>query len=233
MNFQAQGETAVASTIWYEDRDGVSSPRPHDLLWLDNHDAGLAPMPAWANSEWPVVVRRDGSRPGLIAIGVRGPHRYQRHASYASPLRVRRRLAPEALANARVWERDDAALTQTARIALRELAPLLDATSWYWGVTGGAGFALACGAAVLSSSSDLDLLLRVPKATAREYFVMLTEAFAAAPIRIDVQIDTGRGGFALTEWMRGDGEVLLKTDHGPHLVRDPWAEHLGDRYPSP
>jgi phosphoribosyl-dephospho-CoA transferase len=36
-----------------------------------------------------------------------------------------------------------------------------------------------------------------------------------------VQVDTGTGGFALAEYVRGGG-VLLKTDAGPRFVADPW-----------
>ena len=44
---------------------------------------------------------------------------------------------------------------------------------------------------------------------------------AKAPCRLDIQVDTGAGGFALAEYVRG-GRVMLKTAHGPVLVADPW-----------
>ena len=39
---------------------------------------------------------------------------------------------------------------------------------------------------------------------------------------LDIQIDTGTGGFALNEWLAGRRQVLLKTAGGPLLVEDPW-----------
>jgi phosphoribosyl-dephospho-CoA transferase len=50
----------------------------------------------------------------------------------------------------------------------------------------------------------------------------LAELQDGQPCRIDIQVDTGAGGFALAEYVRG-GRVLLKTDAGPRLVADPWG----------
>ena len=55
---------------------------------------------------------------------------------------------------------------------------------------------------------------------ARALFTLLQ----AAPARIDMQVDTGHGGFALAEWAGQADRVLLKTASGPLLVADPWAE---------
>jgi phosphoribosyl-dephospho-CoA transferase len=38
-----------------------------------------------------------------------------------------------------------------------------------------------------------------------------------------VQAETSVGAFALQEWMRTGGPVLLKTNCGPVLVDDPWS----------
>jgi phosphoribosyl-dephospho-CoA transferase len=42
--------------------------------------------------------------------------------------------------------------------------------------------------------------------------------------RVDLQIDTGHGGFALRDWLASPHQTLLKTDHGPRLVADPWSD---------
>ena len=105
---------------------------------------------------------------------------------------------------------------------LRQLAPVLDALPWSWGITGGAGFAMASGLPVLHAGSDLDLLLRIPQRPDPAALEELAGRLRAAPVRVDLQIDTGRGGFAFAEWLRRDGPVLLKTDLGPRLAADPW-----------
>jgi phosphoribosyl-dephospho-CoA transferase len=105
--------------------------------------------------------------------------------------------------------------------ALRALAPRLDALDIDWGPAGGAGYWLACGLPVLRATSDLDLLVRLPRRPAAAVLAALTALQDGQPCRIDIQIDTGIGGFALAEFARG-GRVLLKTDTGPRLVDDPW-----------
>jgi phosphoribosyl-dephospho-CoA transferase len=74
---------------------------------------------------------------------------------------------------------------------------------------------------VLRATSDLDLLVRLPRRPARGLFDALCTLQDGQPCRLDIQIDTGAGGFALAEYARG-GRVLLKTDAGPRLVDDPW-----------
>ncbi|OEZ87414.1 phosphoribosyl-dephospho-CoA transferase [Janthinobacterium sp. HH104] len=195
--------------------------RAHDLLWLDGLPDG-ASLPAWADSAWlqaaPLVVRRASTAPGRIPVGMRGMLRSERHACEVDAAAVVRRVTPEMLAHAPVPDFSCAALD-----ALRQVAPLLDATGWPWGPTGGVGFALASGLPVLRADSDLDLVLRIgaPPDLARADALRAIAATVTA-CRLDMQIDTGRGGFAYAEWAAGRGRVLLKTDHGPVLTATPW-----------
>lgn len=203
--------------------------RPHDLLWIADardliHDD---PMPDWATPAWlvqaPVVVRRAFVRnEEQVPVGVRGMSRNERVAARVRADRIVRRLTPEAVV-------DGAA--QTLEVLNRDLPclrafawirPRLDALDLTWGVTGSAGFALATALAVLRESSDLDLLVRAPARLSRAEFDALATAVSDAPARIDAQIDTGLGGFALIEWLAGRTRVLLKTARGPVLVADPW-----------
>ena len=89
-----------------------------------------------------------------------------------------------------------------------------------WGVTGSVGFTLASGIDVLRDDSDLDLLVRAPSpadaAPLREIAAMLR----ARAARVDVQVETPAGAFALLEWSRTGGRVLLKTALGPVLSDD-------------
>ena len=91
-----------------------------------------------------------------------------------------------------------------------------------WGITGSVGFALATGSVAMRPDSDLDLLLRVARPMSRREATELEATLQIFPVRIDVQVDTSRGAFALSEWASGRRRVLLKTNGGPILVDDPW-----------
>lgn len=59
-----------------------STPRPHDLVWLNNAAALEAIEESWVAQYWrislPVVVRRDVDANARIPVGVRGMKREQR-----------------------------------------------------------------------------------------------------------------------------------------------------------
>ena len=195
--------------------------RAHDLLWVSGLPAG-APLPAWLDAAWlaaaPLVVRRASCAPGRIPVGVRGRLRSERQACEVDAAAVVRRVTPEMVARMPMPDFPSAALD-----ALRQVAPLLDATGWAWGPAGGVGFALASGLPVLRADSDLDLVLRMaapPDAAQAEALRAIAATVTAC--RLDLQIDTGHGGFAYAEWAAGRGRVLLKTDRGPVLTATPW-----------
>jgi phosphoribosyl-dephospho-CoA transferase len=206
--------------------------RPHDLLFLRHPDAFEAcacnTRPGWLDAAWlaraPVVVRRAVAEPGRVAVGARGLQRNERCAGHAALADVARRVTPHDLARV---TRDDpdrlagAASTLPCIAELLSLAPRLDALGLEWGPAGGAGFWLASGLQVLRPTSDLDLLVRAPRRLGPDTFAALRRLVDAASCRVDIQVDTGDGGFALMEYARG-GKVLLKTDHGPRLLIDPW-----------
>ena len=204
------------------------APCPHDLLWTTGSPDALyspAPLPDWIDAAWlasaPLVVRREQVPAGLVPVGLRGMQRHQRHAAYLSIDAITRRTPPEVLARTRAWETWGDASGHACRRALRTRAPLLDELPWSWGITGGAGFAMASGLPVLREGSDLDLLLRIPHAPDPALLQRLSRRFDELPLRVDVQVDIGHGGFALAEWLRG-GLVMLKTGQGPRLVAHPW-----------
>ena len=211
----------------------LPSIRPHDLLWLRRADALIAdaPLPAWVADEVrrtdaPGVVRRalpPGA--GCVAIGLRGAARSERLAAQVAADDVVRVTTPEEIARRRAWRRPPWAGGVAALRLLERVAPLLDASPLAWGVTGGVGFALASGRDVQSPASDLDLLLRAPSsadAAALRALAAALHGLVAPEARLDVQVETPLGAFALAEWSRGGAGVLLKTSAGPRLVANPW-----------
>ena len=204
--------------------------RPHDLLWPVAASALIfsEPPPSWATPAWlavvPVVVRRATlADPAQVPVGLRGTTRSERCAARLASGHVMRVLTPEQIAhsaavNARVRESPLACLQALAR-----LGPKLDVLPLAWGVTGGVGFFLASGCDVLRPGSDLDLILRVPLATDAETLPAVARLIDGLEARVDAQVETPFGAFALHEWTRTGGAVLLKTNRGPVLTDNPWA----------
>lgn len=202
-----------------------SFARPHDLLWAaaDANVAFDGSPPSWLGAGWlqraPLVVRREDTRDGRVPVGLRGIARNERCKCYLDRAAVQRWVSPEMLAE-RAGCADRRGLP--ALDALAALAPAMDAIGLDWGPTGGVGFFLACGLPVLRPDSDLDLLVRAPQPLSATQAAALAALQGGAACRIDIQVDTGSGAFALAEWRRGGRRVLLKTGAGPVLTDDPW-----------
>lgn len=198
-------------------------PRPHDLLWLRADSALLSVSEAWVEHHWhaglPVVVRRDRHPEGLIPVGVRGERREQRAAGWLRPADILRVTRPESLA-----ERDLLLASPFATYRPVQAALALAEVSWpwRWGVTGSVGYALATGSPVLHPDSDLDVTLRAPQPLARDLLQQWQRQTETLPCRVDTQVETASGAFALSEWLRA-GRVLVKTATGPLLTASPWG----------
>jgi phosphoribosyl-dephospho-CoA transferase len=210
---------------------------PHDLLWVGDV-SDLMPidtLPAWASAAWlavaPVVVRRGPMSHDRVPVGLRGATRNERCAAHLAADRVTRKVTPHDIAR-RVSSH--LPLRDSRLPCLRTLARLagaLNESSLSWGVTGSVGFTLASGFDVLRADSDLDLLVRAPDRGDAAALRDLGRSARDGESRVDVQVETPCGAFALKEWLRTGGSVLLKTAHGPVICDDPW--HLnGLRLPS-
>jgi phosphoribosyl-dephospho-CoA transferase len=203
--------------------------RPHDLLWPAEEAAVVfdGPRPGWATTAWlivaPMVVRRAApAAAGVVRVGLRGAARSERCAGHLRIDQVGHVLTPEAIARRAASSAAPDASALPCLQALARLAGVLDASPLAWGVTGGVGFMLASGLDVLRPDSDLDLLVRAPRATDADALRAIARLLKDRAARVDVQVETPLGAFALAEWSRTGGAVLLKTAAGPCLVADPW-----------
>lgn len=196
---------------------------PHDLIWVSDRAALQGDLPEWVASQWrpalPLVVRRDIDEGGRVPVGVRGLRRDLRAAGWVDPRHIRRIVSPETLC-------DPTRLLASPYISQPPLQAALQLAqqtwSWRWGIAGSVGYALATEVPVLHDSSDLDLLIRSELPLHRAELVRWQTFISQLPCRVDTQIGTPRGGFALTEWLR-EGQVLLKTSQGPVLTSQPWS----------
>lgn len=200
--------------------------RPHDLLWAPASSLQLSgEWLKWADAEWmrsaPLVVRRETTVAEQVPVGLRGKARSQRSKGYVPRAAVQRCMSPELLAAA-LPNRCACTKAFAALTALQVIAPALDAIGLAWGPTGGVGFFLATGLPVLRSDSDLDLVVRAPQPLGSAQAMALAEVQRHSACRIDIQVDTGHGAFALAEWARDGGRVMLKTNDGPLLCTNPW-----------
>jgi len=199
------------------------TPRPHDLLWLRADSALLSVKEAWVSQHWhvglPLVVRRDVATAERIPVGVRGERREQRAAAWVQAVDILRVTTPEMLA-------DRACLLASPFVAYRPIQAALALSEhrwpWRWGVTGSVGYALATAISVLHPGSDLDLTIRAPQPLARDLLQQWQAQTESLPCRVDTQVETPSGAFALSEWLR-DGRALVKTAAGPVLTASPWS----------
>jgi phosphoribosyl-dephospho-CoA transferase len=202
----------------------------HDLIRLREPTALImdASIPAWVESAldrapW-VVVRRGHVRDGIIPVGVRGPVRHQRFAAALAVADIADLLAPEQLTESRYVIARSRMDEAPALAALARVAPILASRGHRWGPGGSVGFEIATGVATATSSSDLDLILHQDRPLGPDEAIDLQAvlAEAAAPARVDVLLETPRGGVSLADLASMPARLLVRTPDGPRLSADPW-----------
>ncbi|MGS0740348.1 malonate decarboxylase holo-ACP synthase [Glaciimonas sp. GG7] len=215
----------------FQPDDNKTIPCPHDLLWITRLDKLIAdqPLPPWVSAEWltkaPVVIRREKvENPHHLPVGLRGKTRSDRFKALLPTDAITQSVSPESLVQTQAWNIHPQWSIFPAIKALSTIAADLSATGLCWGPTGSTGFALASGLPVIRAESDLDLLVRASIPLSADQYAALKAIRASSLCHIDIQIDTGYGGFAFAEWESGRKTVLLKTDTGPILTADPWAD---------
>ena len=207
------------------------SPAPtHDLIRLREPIALTvdAPVPSWVEpalrrTPW-VVVRRGYVRDGMMPVGVRGLTRQERFAAFLAVAEIADRLSPEDLTVSRYVIEQKRRDAVPALAALARVAPILARRGHRWGPGGSVGFEIATGVPTATASSDLDLILRQDRRLEPNEAFDLRAALAeaAAPARIDVMLETPRGGVSLADLAARPAQVLVRTPDGARLAADPW-----------
>jgi phosphoribosyl-dephospho-CoA transferase len=197
----------------------------HDLLRLsDPRDLVYrVPPPAWSHealsrAPW-VVVRRAPFENGLIPVGVRGKNRSERIAAFAHAASVVQRTRPEDLASSQAWKEAPRREEIPALHVLSRTHVILQTLGLIWGPVGSVGFELATGFPAANWSSDLDLIIRMndlPNPWVAEKLLAVMENGGA---RVDVLLETAAGALALSEYTRGEPEMLLRTVNGPRMIQ--------------
>ena len=196
----------------------MTRPRPHDLLRIASVARLCRMGPAWVtpalrDAPW-VVVRRARCAPGYLPVGIRGPNRSQRHATLIESTAVTEVQSPADLVD-RVDRLPDLPVTEALRGAAAVLAP----TGLRWGPGGSVGFSLATGVLAVTAASDLDVVMTVDDVPPLALLADLRDAFRELPARVDCQLDLPIGGIALDDLLGQGGEVLVRTNDGPSLMR--------------
>ncbi|MFB3166833.1 malonate decarboxylase holo-ACP synthase [Neobacillus sp. 179-C4.2 HS] len=196
---------------------------PHDLLKIKPKDIiSNSLIPEWVVHSLVtapfVVVRRVHAPKGQEAIGIRGKQRNQRFGAFLPEHCVIKQIKPEDLIGREQWKDKQAPVFTAMEFA----ADIFNAHRLSWGPGGSVGFELASGVDTVTSTSDLDLILRSPEPL--EFYIAreIVEELKRSPVRVDVQVETHAGAFSLLEYARGPGPVLLKTRFGPKLSSNPW-----------
>jgi phosphoribosyl-dephospho-CoA transferase len=197
--------------------------RPHYLLKIagQNDLVTNLPLPDWAIASLHqapfVAVRRAENVDNSIPVGIRGPERKHRFAASLPAHKAVAAISPYSLIWPANWKMVYPSRLPVAVRALQQVTPFLIQTGFRWGPTGSIGFELATGAATVKDSSDLDLLIDLPHfikvSSARR---LMNDLEKRIPVRLDVQLNTPRGGVSLADYISSD-KVLVKTLSGPAL----------------
>ena len=192
----------------------------HDLLWGMRCDFLDSNAPVWVKAtiaqEQPVVVRRATTDSTVVAVGIRGTARHQRYATQMPVSAITKQLKPEALSNV------DLDGFPHLMNQLQMIQNILNQKHWIWGYTGSVGFELATGIQTVTENSDIDLLIRTEEFLTKDEAKQLLHQLEQTELKLDVQLQTPKGGVALKEWASSTGKVLLKLNDSAVLANNPW-----------
>lgn len=199
----------------------------HSLIKLNDWTLLRAdqPIPHWAIEMLqlsPYVIVRRGEQTQEIPVGIRGFAKNQRFAAMIATTNIAQIVTPEealSLQTKLAPNRLQLVPFQT----LRQLQSLLE--TFTWGVGGSLEYELVTGIPMVRLDSDIDVIMSLPttKITIATAQKLLKQLRLVTSVHVDIQIIKGEYGFSLEEYAnQRSKEILVKTNHGPILVADPW-----------
>lgn len=200
----------------------------HDLLQVGSiTDLSGEALPQWAQEVFPksltVVVRRSPIVAGKIPVGIRGPKREQRFASYVDAASVQKVITPYELVQTTSWaDLSNDRKELPAIKALPQVAQILK--EYQWGISGSVGFELATKAATAKVTSDLDLIWKPSVPVTKLAAQKLLQSLNQFKVHADLQVIQGTDGFSLEEYANSSSTIMIKTLGDPILVTDPWVK---------
>jgi phosphoribosyl-dephospho-CoA transferase len=204
--------------------------RTHDLLEVDPERflSLHASAPEWVAAglrRVPFLVVRRGLATGdAIPVGVRGPERNQRWASFCELGLVKSITTPPQLLKRRV-----PASRADSVPAFGSLSLLKDRWTGFgcpWGPGGSVGFELATGSHVAKLESDLDIVIYADEPITTDEAKSLYTSASGLPTAVDIRVETPAYGFSLKEYAsQSPAPILLRTRHGVRLGSVSWDEN--------
>jgi phosphoribosyl-dephospho-CoA transferase len=194
---------------------------PHDLLELKSVKDLIShsPLPKWVEPSITrapfVVVRRSRAIEGFVAVGVRGRERNERYAAFMPVDHLLKRITPEQLAQERKWKKHP----QEIFSCLEQVSHIMNDHSLIWGPVGSVGFELLSGKKTTSKTSDIDIVIRISEGFTTEFAKKIVSELIIQ-VRVDVQMESTKGAFSLSEYAASEGKpILIRTIDGPILKK--------------
>lgn len=196
--------------------------KPHDLLKIQSANDLIcySPAPEWVStsiSHAPfVVVRRVRSTQGYVAAGIRGSTRSERFAAFLPIEKVMQQVKPEHLAQEEGWRKNPKEIYRY----MEQVSDVMDRHSLEWGPVGSTGFELATEGDVTTKTSDIDVVIRFSESFTPPFARQIEAELKKLSVHIDVQVETVKGAFSLSEYAASEGRPLLfRTLDGPMLKK--------------
>ncbi|KUJ50021.1 malonate decarboxylase holo-ACP synthase [Chryseobacterium sp. JAH] len=206
----------------------------HDLLGFDTINNLLSdePLPFWAldtlKESFLAVVRRDAHyKKNRIPVGLRGIERGQRFAAWIDDQHITKVISPMSLTDPLSWKmKYNGRMPNPVKTLIAITSLMNQRLDSLWGPAGSVAYELATGYKSIKDTSDLDLVIRTSKRISiGEAKDLLNDIQNLSSSRLDIQLDTPKGGVSLVEYTRSD-KILIKTNHGPflHDARTLWSK---------
>ena len=202
--------------------------QPHDFVWINSlDDLPVETLPEWVISQWnkqlPLVVRREAAAENKFTVGIRGIKPSQRFVTQIDKSSITHIMDVASLVS------NSRELQRSMFIALPPVQVLLLLSQhnwpWTWAVTGSCAYTLVTDIQSMLSDGDLDVVIRCPTPHQKEDFAEFAIKANTPLCRIDIHVETPKGGFSLAEWFKND-EVTLHTPRGDVMTADPWDINL-------